>query len=433
MMYSGVKRWNLSERIEVMNIPKILILIFIFMLPVNAWAEDELLEALRENGTLTQKQYEKLKKKRKESKKGRPLEGFRQQGQDFRFRVGGRLQLDGAIYDSDKTSLGSGTKVRRIRLFFDGKVYQDWAVRIQIGFADNAVTIRDAWMGYTGFDQTLVRVGNFFEPLSLEGYTSSRFDTFMEASLPGIFPAGRQLGVAAHMYWDTWTFSGGIFGERAGRDRADGEGFGASGRLTYSPVHKKTQVIHLGAGVGFRGVNDDTQSVRFSTTPESSLTTVSFVDTGDIADSLHYVNVVLEGAVVAGPYSIQGEIFRPYLHRKSSQPSAQFSGSYILASWFLTGESRPYSFKFGAFDRVKPHHNSGPKGIGAWEVAVRYSQIDLNDGVIRGGAQENIALALNWYPNPMMRLMTNVIFIDTDPVAGNENATAIQMRAQIDF
>ncbi|MBT5549613.1 MAG: hypothetical protein HOJ79_03940 [Nitrospina sp.] len=57
----------------------------------------------------------------------------------------------------------------------------------------------------------------------------------------------------------------------------------------------------------------------------------------------------------------------------------------------------------------------------------------MNDGIIRGGAEENIALGLNWYVNPLIHFTTNVVFIDTDPIAGNTNATAYQMRAQIEF
>ena len=71
--------------------------------------------------------------------------------------------------------------------------------------------------------------------------------------------------------------------------------------------------------------------------------------------------------------------------------------------------------------------------MGAWELGLRYSQIDLNDDVIFGGEEENITLGLNWYVNPLIRFMANVVLIDTDPKAGNEEVTAFQMRAQIEF
>jgi phosphate-selective porin OprO/OprP len=72
-------------------------------------------------------------------------------------------------------------------------------------------------------------------------------------------------------------------------------------------------------------------------------------------------------------------------------------------------------------------------GIGAWEVALRLSQLDLNDRMVTGGKERNITLALNWYPNPNIRFMFNYIRADTDENADNIDPTIIQMRAQIDF
>lgn len=85
-----------------------------------------------------------------------------------------------------------------------------------------------------------------------------------------------------------------------------------------------------------------------------------------------------------------------------------FSGYYIEASYFITGEHRRY--KGGAFSRVKPKHNFTPGksvGPGAWQVAFRYSNIDLNDfdeGIL-GGQEDNLTIGLNWHINPNVRWM----------------------------
>ena len=411
----------------------IIFLFFILLLPVNGSAQDDLLEILRDNGTITPGQYEKLKREKKAPVGKRVEEGFRQKSQDFKFRIGGRIQLDAAVYDEEDRDLGSGTKVRRARLFFTGKVYGDWKFKSQLDFAGNAVSIKDAYIAYTGFEKMVVKVGNFKEPFSLDEMSSSKYTPLMEKAMAVTFAPGRNIGVGVFTYGGQWAAAGGVFGEGPGDSRVDGEGYGVTGRLTFSPVHEKTQAVHLGVAVAFRGVSDDTQSVSFSSKPESSVTSVSLVDTGDIGQAFSYVNSVVEGAVVRGPFSVQGEYFHSTVRRRANFPNVDFQGSYILASWFLTGESRNYKYKGGAFSRIKPNNNAGRGGLGAWEVALRYSQIDLNDGVILGGEEENITLGLNWYVNPLIRFMANLVFIDTDPKAGNEDAAAFQMRAQIDF
>ena len=60
-------------------------------------------------------------------------------------------------------------------------------------------------------------------------------------------------------------------------------------------------------------------------------------------------------------------------------------------------------------------------GWGAFEVALRYSHIDLDDGAddlthggIRGGSADNITLGLNWYPTALTKVAINYVHADID-------------------
>src|SRR5262249_29258200 len=48
-------------------------------------------------------------------------------------------------------------------------------------------------------------------------------------------------------------------------------------------------------------------------------------------------------------------------------------------------------------------------GRGAWEVAVRYDWLDLNDKNITGGIQEDWTLGLNWYLNNNFKIQFDYI------------------------
>jgi phosphate-selective porin OprO/OprP len=102
---------------------------------------------------------------------------------------------------------------------------------------------------------------------------------------------------------------------------------------------------------------------------------------------------------------------------KDRDLSPSFDGFYVQASYFLTDEHHNYKPSAGAFSRVKPKENfSFGGGPGAWEVAVRYSELDLDDR-LDGGEVDDITAGLNWYLNPNTRLMWNYIHVDKDNVA----------------
>jgi phosphate-selective porin OprO/OprP len=103
----------------------------------------------------------------------------------------------------------------------------------------------------------------------------------------------------------------------------------------------------------------------------------------------------------------------------------------------LTGESRAYNPSTGAFGSPKP---SAPftlngSGIGAWELAARYSDLDLNynqgvvgsatpAGGVRGGDQKIFTAGLNWYPNSVIKFQFDYEHIEISRIIGGATAVA---------
>jgi phosphate-selective porin OprO/OprP len=98
----------------------------------------------------------------------------------------------------------------------------------------------------------------------------------------------------------------------------------------------------------------------------------------------------------------------------------------------LTGETRPYDATRAAFRNPKPDKpfNFGDEpGIGAWEIATRYSVTDLNFhdsltpalGGVRGGEQKIITAGLHWYPNSAIKFLFDYYHVEIDKL----NSTAI--------
>ena len=88
-------------------------------------------------------------------------------------------------------------------------------------------------------------------------------------------------------------------------------------------------------------------------------------------------------------------------------------------------------------------------GWGAWEVAARYSDLNLNDnagllagatpaGGIRGGEQRIATFGFNWYPNPVLKFMLQGQSVQINRVNAaapfgslNQHFETIALRSQI--
>ncbi|MFZ5491406.1 MAG: OprO/OprP family phosphate-selective porin [Pseudomonadota bacterium] len=227
-------------------------------------------------------------------------------------------------------------------------------------------------------------------------------------------------------------------GERPEDDVASegDEGYDLTARATWAPWLDTGRVLHLGTAVRRHEPEDSANGLRFASRPESNITDVQLVDTGVLANTEDLLSYGLELAGEWGPWSLQSEYIRNGVNRKAAS-DLDLQGWYVLASWFLTGESRPYKVSEGVFDRVTPTRIIGQGGIGAWELALRLSSLDLSDDALVGGEQHNLTAGVNWHLTPNVKLQANYIRVLDLDRPGHRNdgdePSAYTVRAQVDF
>jgi phosphate-selective porin OprO/OprP len=359
---------------------------------------------------------------------------------EYYLRIGGRIFIDVVKYFEDKNDLGdSGIGVRNFTIDMNGRFTKDWLYRFSWGgftsggrFNGSGAFIDDAYVSYNGFEQVALVFGQHKEPFGLEQLSSSLVSTFMERGLSNALVPGTNLGASFSTYHSWWGLTAGIFAEDlSNASDLSNQGYGFTGRIHFNPKHREERVYHLGTSISARDVSG-TDSFFYRRRPESGLTDVRYVDTGDIFNPEHVYRYNIEAAVLTGPLSIQGEYIGDRNTSGSGFGDLDFSGWYVFVSWFPTGGNRNYFSKEGIFGY--PEISSK---YGELELAVRYSTLDLTDRVIRGGTEKNLTLGINWYISRHTRMMLNYIFVDNDLFAnadgtlkGNDDPHILQFRFQ---
>ena len=438
----------------ILNLLAILSLCVVVPVQAENQALMELLKALQENGTIDRQTYEPVKnvaQSESENEKKIGQEIAREEvnhsmdkaankvvkgKSENSIKIGGRIQVDATAYKGGFTSHNDGTEIRRARLFVKGNLGKAWGYKFQYDFTDDGIDgIQDAYLDFKGFENYKLRMGHFKEPFSLQNMTSSKYVLFTERGLPHVFAEGRNPGLQLSRNGENWSAAVGLYGEgREGASDDNDEGLGASGRFTYAPIYEKTRALHLGASTSYRSTGS-TDTLRLRERPESHLTDTRLVDTGSF-DADNYARFVGEAAFIYGPFHMQGEYYHTSVDRDITiNADLNFSGFYVEGGWLLTGESMNYIASKGSFSRITPKGIVGKGGIGAWQVALRFSSVDLTDEDITGGEEDNFTLGLNWYATPNIRFAANyvnVLDVKGGASAGDE-PESFQLRTQFEF
>jgi len=425
------------------------------------------------------------------SMKARWSNGFVLETEDkaFRTHVGGRVQPDWGWFAPDANleprGWNDGAFFRRVRLRVDGSAWEVINWQAELDFAATSPTIKDTFMEITKLPYAgTFRAGHFYEPFSLENWgTSDNWITFIErASVIDALDPERNMGMLFYnnllderVFWGIGLFrpnstEGNGFASSAG----DGE-YSYTGRLTFNPIYSDDGRcwLHLGGAYSYRSyipvpigtinnpIGDDLRYRSRIPTRAQGTTFVNaerVIDTGALnADSVQLFN--LQAAMAAGPFSLQGEFMASQVHdlvRGPQRRDPSFWGYYVLASYFLTGEHRPYLRKIGGIGAPVPHEpfffvkaGDGSNlrnifGRGAWELCLRYGYTDLGSPSINAigaipptsvfqGHLHDVTVGLNWYLNTNFRIMWNYTYshvngLEVSPTTQSGDVHALGMR-----
>ena len=471
--------------------PAIVALAMGLALPLAATADSttqpDLIDTLLEKGILTQQEADTLRQSTPRTAQNEQTSGFKYEPTEpvlddepsiavrrftvdsadgqHRFRIRGRVQFDAArgSFDDNIAFVARqsheppayGTAIRRARLGVLGYMYSDWEWQMEVDFRDEEVRFANAYLAYL-MPKSRLAFGHFKEPYSIESNTSSRRITFMERAAPvDALRPDRQLGIMYSTLRPDWYGAVGLFGgEGIAINREVEEGYAFSGRLTKALWADAGNFLHIGASASHRqnAVNkasNQWQDLRLRTREGARAIDLRLIGRDDLVGVDNFNRYVLEAAWGIGAFSLQAEYSRIDLEldqdavqqqlgsNATDQRSLTQDGFYVQASYFLTGEHRNYRPATGNYGRITPQRNFDPANgsWGAFEVAARYATIDASEHTRpdRGQKMDHYTLGLNWYPNPDVKAMLNLMQFDAERDGTDTTGRVIAARLQFEF
>ena len=393
-------------------------------------------------------------------------------------------QLDWGLYSQSAAAaalpaaygpdLSSGTNFRRVYLGIQGKAFGDWSYNANFDFGGTGGTetpghIQSVFVQYDGLKPFAFRVGAYPPPANIEDGTSASDTIFLERNAPSdlqrniaggdgrdavsvlytgdeIFGALSYTGakVQDSAVFDEQQSLLGRVSDRIWHDAHSNLVVGVNGTYVIKlPDAVANGLPNLSNTPGATALN----SLTLSDPPELTIDSngIKLANTGALP-TRHLLQWGLEAAgnfenfyAQAGYYGFEVErapvAYKVFSSAVASatqilQPSNDnLSAWYVQASWLLTGEEKPYNVANGAFTAPKvlhPFSFGDDAGWGAFELASRYSDLNLNSHVLdtsnvitgwtgatnrtytyfnteRGGDQRILSVELNWYPNNFVK------------------------------
>ena len=84
----------------------------------------------------------------------------------IQYKITGRLLMDGGVYLKNPNNFGNGTEFNDLRIGVKA-TYQNWGMKLEMGYAGNKVAIKDAFATYS-YKNSSIQIGQFYEPFSLD-------------------------------------------------------------------------------------------------------------------------------------------------------------------------------------------------------------------------------------------------------------------------
>lgn len=337
------------------------------------------------------------------------LPEFRSPDGAFTFRPRVRVTADvsstvGSDFDARNLS---GTELRGLRIGASGKLPSGFNYWIEADLADNAVGLKNAFLGYSrrlgGRDLDL-SFGQRLNDRGVEGGTAEDVTPFLERSYTaaalGPERGGFGMGAMARLTGQVWHASLNLTGDGVSEGQRS-DSVSLMGRTHWSLFKSDDGFLHVG-GWGF---------VEDIASGQPSIAR-NLIAGGNFNDNLRLASGSYTGPKGSAGYGLElgGVRGSGWLMFEGGRRTIEtFTGDFdqnvatLSGGWFLTGETPPLSTRSGSWQRPRVLRPLGPDSFGAVELVARYDKADFSDNP-SGGEGETTTVGLNWYPTVNTRV-----------------------------
>nr|WP_320120558.1 porin [uncultured Marinifilum sp.] len=404
---------------------------------------------------------------------------------EYQVSINGRIYMDAVHYFDDVTDLSDDASIEDIR-FGTSVKWGKWSAKVNVGFGNDEVKIKDAFLRYNHAKNSIFTVGNFFEPFGIEAAASSKELRFIGASnMTQAMGIGRSIGLGYTYYTDKFYGSTGLFAGSVDNNNDGDQGFASTTKLAYTPIVNDNVTFQLGASFTYRipeangfneSFNDDdyNREVVLTAGPEDKFLNA------DIQNARTDMRFNIQSLILSGPFMLQAEYTKTKVTRDDDYASKLQSdgpADYVTYIWPTTpgdypgwyGELRDiemdaYYAQIGFLLGDNYAYNSSSAYIkrpkaGTFEFLVRYDNTDLNDidgtyfngaygpadlasalggagnKSIQGGKAETYSAGVNYYLNSNVMFRVNYSYMDVNnwqyPL--DEKISMVKARIQVNF
>jgi phosphate-selective porin OprO and OprP len=354
-------------------------------------------------------------------------DGFSLKSADGKYtlKIRGYAQADGRFYPSDDDKvIGNSFFLRRARPILEASVGRYFDFRIMPDFAQGQTTLFDAYWEGKFLPELTVRAGKSKTPVGFERLQSATDITFAERGLPTNLAPNRDIGlqVAGDISQGVFAYQVGVFDgvPDLGNGDADlNDSKDVAGRVFLQPF-KRGSLKGLGFGIsgstgnelgsgtstGLPGYRSPSQQTVFRYRTDAVAPANSVIADGRRNRVSPHAYLGLGSLGVLGEYIVSSQEVR--LGSSASKLSHRAWGA--SAGFFLTGEQAGFRSPM-----PKKPFDLAEKTWGAFEIAARYGELDLDDDAFPIYAnpsssvskEKALGLGVNWYLTKQVKVSVN--------------------------
>ena len=351
----------------------------------------------------------------------------------------GRIHFDGGVLGANNyhNQFVSGVALADFRAGLVMR-YGQWKSKIEMGYANQALSVKDVFIEYDFDKHTLLRGGYFLHQFGMQSVFGASAKIAMEEPLSNsAFYNSRLLGLMLQHQKDKFFGTLSLFAEneaiKQSTDKTGSQGMGMMSRLLYRLHREEGNIFHVGISGAFDTprYNKDAALNHSSYILKTSFPTrIARVTAQEatINNATFLYKFSPEVLFAKGRWGLEAQYYYLNVNRKNGFEAFDASGAYAMVRTIIKG--KPYAYADA--DAVM----ATPKA-GAMELVAGYNYTDLSNSKagILGGRLNDYSLTFNYYINKYViwRVRTSYTSVGYRRDRENTNLSLIETRLQIKF